>query len=311
MNKVDVAFHIGYHKTASSWLQQVYFPAHPEIEMIADSVAPWDDPLLRCLIATSDLKFNSQTCSDLLRERIVSSEKRVGSKCVSLVSAERLSGYPMSGGYDSFRIAERIHSVAPEAKIIIVVREQTRMISSVYKQMVSEGYPGRFSDMLHSSNWKTAGFDPGFYEYDTIINRYHSLFGKHNVLILPYELMRADSSEFMRRFCNFLEVDAFELPQEKKVVNISLSARYLNLVRYMNHFRSSEHNPFPVIKIPDVVRRLLMKFFAVTSRSSLARKDFMTEEQTTWITDYYRKSNERMNELVGIDYNDYPDRQRQ
>lgn len=303
---MDIAFHIGYHKTASSWLQQVYFPAHPAIAMIADSANPWDDPMLRCLIATSDRKFNSHLCSDVLNQKIVALEMRGGGKCVSLVSAERLSGHPISGGFDSFRIAERIHCVAPEARIVMVIREQIKMISSVYKQMVSEGYPGRFDDMLHSRNWKTVGFDPGFYEYDILIDKYHSLFGRHNVLVLPYELMCIDSGEFVRQLCSFLDVAVIDPPKNEQTINRSLPASRLNVIRFMNRFRRSELNPYPVFNIPEKMRKLLMKLIAVALRKSAVQQHFMTDEQRVWIADYYKESNERLSKLVGIDFSDYP-----
>ena len=305
---MDVAFHIGYHKTATSWLQQIYFTAHPGIEMIADSAAPWGDPLLRCLIATSDRKFNPQQCQDLLGQRVSALEASNSDNCVSVVSAERLSGYPMSGGFDSLSIAQRLHSVEPQAKIVMVVREQVEMISSVYKQMVSEGYPGRFSDMLHSRSWKTVGFDPAYFEYDILVNRYQSLFGKDNVLVLPYERMRSDSAEFIRQLCDFLDVAVIESPKAKKTINRSLADISLNMTRRMNHYRRSELNPYPVFNIPKRVRALLIKLISVASQMiPIVQQNFMSEQQKRWITDYYKDSNTRLNELTAINYNDRTD----
>lgn len=305
---MDVVFHIGYHKTASSWLQQIYFPAHPEIEMIADSVAPWDDPLLRSLIATSDRKFEPLQCKKLLAQNISALESSMSDNVVPVVSAERFSGYPLSGGFDSFSIARRIHSVEPQAKIIMLVRGQVEMISSVYKQMVSEGYPGRFSDMLHHTSWKTVGFDPAYFEYDILISKYHSLFGKKNVLVLPYELMRSDSKEFIRQLCDFLGVAAMQPPKTKRTINRSLTAFSLNMVRRMNYFRRSELNPYPVFNIPNGMRVLLMKLFVVVSQMLPAtHQDIMSKKQKQWIVDYYKDSNMRLNKLVAIDYNNCAD----
>ena len=45
-----------------------------------------------------------------------------------VLSAERLSGNPHSGGYDSLQTAERLHRLFPQAKVLVVVREQTEEI---------------------------------------------------------------------------------------------------------------------------------------------------------------------------------------
>ena len=51
---------------------------------------------------------------------------------VPVISHERLSGYPHSGGHDSKEIAHRLAAVFPNAKVVIVIREQKSMILSNY-----------------------------------------------------------------------------------------------------------------------------------------------------------------------------------
>jgi len=49
---MNLAFHIGCHKTGTTWLQQTYFNHHPDIQLLADPSKPWDNPFLRYLVAT-------------------------------------------------------------------------------------------------------------------------------------------------------------------------------------------------------------------------------------------------------------------
>jgi hypothetical protein len=67
-----------------------------------------------------------------------------------IVSFPRLSGHPYSGGYDSRPIADRIAQVFPEARILIVIREQRSTIVSTYKQYVHAGGEGRSSSTSSS-----------------------------------------------------------------------------------------------------------------------------------------------------------------
>lgn len=64
-----------------------------------------------------------------------------------VLSAERLSGNPHSGGYDSLQTAKRLHRLFPQAKVLVVVREQTEEILSCYNQYVRAGgvLPYRFA----------------------------------------------------------------------------------------------------------------------------------------------------------------------
>ena len=71
-----------------------------------------------------------------------------------MVSFPRLSGHPYSGGYDSRMIADRVAEVFPEARILIVIREQRSMIVSTYKQYVNAGGEARLST---SSSRRSSG----------------------------------------------------------------------------------------------------------------------------------------------------------
>ena len=61
---------------------------------------------------------------------------------VPVLSAERLSGNPDSGGYDSVHVAEYLAATFPEARVLIVIREQADMLVSGYERYVRNGGPG-------------------------------------------------------------------------------------------------------------------------------------------------------------------------
>jgi hypothetical protein len=58
---------------------------------------------------------------------------------IPMVSSERLSGNPHSGGYDSAVLAERLHQVFPGARVLVMIREQRSMILSSWAQYVRVG----------------------------------------------------------------------------------------------------------------------------------------------------------------------------
>ena len=244
-----VAVHIGFHKTATTWLQSEVFPRHPHLRTYVEGRV-WDDPFLRCIVADSDREFDAGRARTAYERGL----NRLGSLTpddVVVVSAERLSGHAASGGYDTIRIARRLHDVVPEARVLIVVRSQIDMIESEYRQLVGEGYRGRVSSLWATDAWKRVQFDVGHYEYDTLVLEYQRLFGPDNVAVFTYEGVLADRNRFLERLAKFFGVEPFNLGTDiaERDVHPGLPNRGLGLLRALNHLRRTELNPFPTIDL--------------------------------------------------------------
>jgi hypothetical protein len=287
----EVYFHIGYHKTGTTWLQQKFFTQHPGIINIGDSQNPWDDPFLGYLIGTSDRKFNRERCVELFKKQM---PETVETGKIILVSAERLSGHPFSGGYDCIRIAERIKNCFPEAKIMCVVRNQVDVINSVYKQMIYEGYPGNLENFLFSRSWKGTSFTLECYEYDLLIDKYRSLFGEENVLAITYEEMKINFENFLRIICNFLNIEYINLGDQEKRVNRSLSKRGLSIIRFLNYFRKSELNNTPLF----IIDRRVQKFTARILGLIPDKKNILSDAIRKQLIEYYHPSNEKLKKNI-------------
>ena len=158
---MKTTFHVGYHRTGTSWLQQICFSMHPQVTLISDFREPWRDSLLDYLIRTPAAKFDSRNCKEKLKQRISTGGNYTKDNAI-VVSSERLSGHPFSGGYDRFRIAERIQSIGEDVRIICVIRNQAKIMPSIYAQLIMEGYLGSLQSLWDCKCWKTAGFDRSF-----------------------------------------------------------------------------------------------------------------------------------------------------
>lgn len=296
-----IAFHIGYHKTGSTWLQQVYFRQHPRIHLIIDYLSPWTDPLLSCLIAVPDRKFDPCLCRYMFRGQTENVDGHADD--VLMISCERLSGHPFCGGYDDVRIAERIFTCWPEARVLCVVRDQVEMIESVYRQLVREGYPGNIESLFRSSNWKGVGFDLNYFEYDWLIRKYKTLFGMEHLCVLPYEMMSADLNGFIGEICQFLSVPPEPIRPEMATcrVNGSLSVAGSALLRSLNHFRKSELNPFPTVTLFETPGKQMSPFKNVMVRSLMhlsPQRTFISGKMEQQLRTYYQTSNRRLIETL-------------
>lgn len=283
----QIVFHVGLHKTGTTWLPRGYFSEHPEITMLSKSEEPWNDRLLNYLIQTREGKFNPENCRKMLFGLI---KKYSQENLNYVISAERLSGHPFSGGYGSFKIADRIKLAFPESKIIIVLRNQEEMLLSVYRQLVLEGYMGKFKDLINSVGWKTPVFSKGFFEYDLLVEKYISLFGKNNILILFFEELKISPNNFVAKINNFINLSSFQPSNINIKAHLTPDIRFIRAQRVVNKFRKSEYNMFPFVSFSNYFQRYLKK---VISLFLVFFKD-NHEFNTDWIRDYYSESNLRL-----------------
>jgi len=296
-----IVFHIGLHKTGSSWLQQHYFRAHPELQLLCDPTQPWDDPFLRSIIAVSDREFESSFSQSLLSKKLTVNPR----SRIPIVSSERLSGHPFSGGYDNFRIAERLRACCDNVQVICIVRNQPAIIYSVYKQLIIEGYPLTFDSLLNTAHWKSPGFDLSFFKYHLLIEKYFSLFGPENVCILPYELMHQHIDYFINLLSRFIGASDFHLKTSIGRQNVSLPNGIAERLRYLNYFKHSELNPCPLLKLHPRLHQLSFKVVRKIAALLPAPKKSLAGRNLRTIQDYYLESNKKLKKLVGWDFTDY------
>lgn len=246
--------HVGYHKTGSTWLQKVLFD-HPRSSLRSIGKEGRDSPV-RSLVSVPPLQFDADAMKALLTP-LTAEIARSGK--VPVVSFERLSGHPASGGYDSKEIAQRLAMVFPGGRILIVIREQQDIIASAYKQYVRAGgaLPLRwFLDPRMSLNTpRVPQFDFRFYEYHHLIRFYQTLFGEKQVLVLAQEQLRRDPAAFAAVVARFAGApmspdDLAALPLGSSL-NPALSPITIGILRRLNGFGvRGEYNQHPLVDLP-------------------------------------------------------------
>jgi hypothetical protein len=304
-----VLVHIGYHKTGTNWLQAVFFGD--------DSTGyrwlgkrPATHPVHR-LIRDRPLDFNpAATRSEF--EPLIEEAETAG--LVPVISFPRLSGHPYSGGYDSKEIADRVKAVFPDARILIVIREQRSMIASTCKQYVAAGgvaAPEDFLDPATERGWRVPGFDFAHFEYHRLIGYYRSLYGPDAVLALPYEQFVEDAPGFIQAIAHFAghpvpEDVLARLPYANRS-NQAQSALTIAVSRPLNRFgRRSDLNPTPLVEskllstLAKRVRRTDVRSpvtRALAARSEERLRNIVREA----IGDRYVESNRATAEMIGVD----------
>jgi hypothetical protein len=232
--------HIGYHKAASTWLQQRLF-AHPATGFRV----PWSfDEVIDHLVRPHPLAW------DVAAARARLAAPRPGDT-VTVISNEELSGNPHAGGLLSTTIARRLAEVFPDARILIVIRRQVDMLVSTYKQYVRRGgvLPPRRYFEPPAAYFRMPTYRPTHHEYHRLIARYHDLFGADRVLVVPVEHLAGNPRAFVSRIVEHAGArDPGILPDE--VMRASLSALTTSMQRVLNRWlQRDDVNPAGLVRL--------------------------------------------------------------
>ena len=302
-----VLVHIGYHKTGSTWLQQRLFSAREA----GFGVVVRQSKVKRSMVAPDDFEFDAARCREAYQPRIDMMERR---GVVPVISAERLSGR-LGWPDDGARMAERLARVVPEARVLVVLREQRSMLLSTYGQYVKMGGMldlRRFLDRPVA--WKEWPCDLRRYKYERLVGYYHKLFGRERVLALTYEELKADPAVFVRAVVDFggakPQPGALERVQVAERVNESWPPAALAAKRWANWLVRETRNPWAAFDAAgwagSAMNEVVRAFGSRVPRSTnerLARE--MLSTVAVAVGDYYRESNARTSELTGLELAKY------
>lgn len=253
---MTVFIHIGYPKTATSWLQKAILPRNPQIAFwhVRTPQHAW----LEEIVTAHEFAFDAQ------RLRSSYAERRANATAQTIgISWESFSGDPFAGGYDSHRNAVRLHAVFPEAKIVVFIRNQFDMIDSLYRQYVQEGGACSLHRFLQLHFPSRVSFSLDHLCYDRLLRCYQDLFGSENVYVGLYEQLRASPQSTMDDLYEFVGVDPYAYDQDtlQTRINPGLSFISLHIARIANRFVGSWVNPAAIVPFVKArhVRRVLQR----------------------------------------------------
>lgn len=297
----DTTIHIGYHKTGSTFLQKKIFPALPinqvlipNVKYLAETVTYNPQHFLTTLGNQYDLHTHPQT--------IISQETLSG----------RGDGNPM---WDKFLIAQRLHQTFPDARILIVIRNQFDYIMSLYTfRVVIRGL-----ERQSLSDYLTEKFDrlSEKLQYHKLVACYQALFTKKRVLVLPYEQLVTGHQQFVQHILDFMQIDTTVQYNTQKVNKGTRNLRILQANRLIN---------YPISATTDRLRQ--RKILSHRGYITFANKYFYLKRQvinpifqkiwgnhannltfdTTWQAPFlpiFQQSNHKLAQLIDVDLPQY------
>ena len=237
IDDIELFIHVGYPKTATTWMQNHVYRDEPSLLQIGDKYKLSDWGLH--LVAAHDLDFDP--------EFVVQHVLKIVAQCNQrkvVISWEHLLGDSAFNSDGLVRIANRLKACFPNAKIIFYIREQLSLIRSLYAQYVQEGGTWKLEDFLSLDYPYRVGFNPVYLDYFKVASLYCDLFGRSNVYVQTYELLKQTPENEIERLFRWMQVVSDRpfsaLSTEHK--NVSLSRQTLALLRLINYVIPSRFN---------------------------------------------------------------------
>ncbi len=303
MNSQQFIFHIGMPKTATSFLQKNFYPQLDLAYLGKHYDSPIDSKKRDKEIAEAFKKIFFRQPYQVSDEEYENIRSLIPKESTTILySNEEMVGSYKVSFCNGYQVAHHIKKGFPDAKIIYIFRRQDQFLESLYRQSLRLGYSlsvKRFLNykkgVFRTDAYNTAGsIDLESFNYLKILRFYTDLFGKDNVLFLPYEMLKENRKLFLERICEFMETE-YRDPISKEQTNIRDNYLLLSLLRILNTFISKRvQNRINDILFINRIGRLINRIpFDPPFLDSDIRKKIM---------EYYRASNRRLSTEFGMDY---------
>src|SRR5262245_3230844 len=296
-----VLIHIGYSRTGTTWLQNFLFNRGA-----GPFWAPEEDKkaFIQRIVRPNSLKFDP----DPVREhyaQLLATELPRGR--IPVVTNERLSGSVLSGGSDTKEIADRLHAIFHDARILICVREQADMIRSSYNNYLNAGGSCSIEKFLEPPRrpFRLPHFDYEYFAYDALVSYYRRLFGENRVLVLPCEWFRKAPQDYVARILKFCELQTVLTLPFARQMKSSISPFFYPLIRRLNPFiKDDPANGFSGWAIPRLEHYVMGPLVKLDARLPNSWRGRATTKLMVRIRgrlgDRYVESNRRLQAMTDI-----------
>jgi len=279
--KADV-LHIGYPKAASTFVVR-FLEGHPEITVDQFQLS-------HLLKSTGTFALSEKPCFNKIH---VSKDENVAESVCVIGEIKNWQRYVyVPGAWDRVKndiivdpaeAASRLHKVHPQARVLLLIREQADWLQSVYKYVMSQlpWNQRSFADYCTTPSGVVL-LQAG--HFDQTIRAYIDVFGSRRVCVLRFEDIVAAPERFAAELCTFIGVSERTIPQVRENethAQIARIQRFFPMIERLPRGVKSALKPHAMRLIPG------------------ARGAILSSREIRMVRSIYAASNQRTEKLIG------------
>ena len=292
--KKDIIIHIGFPKTGTTSLQNSIFSRISSVHYVGNPTALSNykqRKLLRTITDLDDYEFfqNLKHHKEQANLTIQTEKEKI------IISDEAFSvGSAHEGNVDQMRICQRLKLLFPQAKILICIREQEKLLISYYTQLFKNINPLQRID-IPFEQWllrqkqllEYANIFKKF-DYWRIYRIYSQIFEKSKIKVIVFEKLIQDLSVLDKVIgIDISENHRLEHNNRKLTKGEMFLQRLVSSHKYMSSINTL---------IPTFLRNTLKSFLKLTPSFNVAH----TSENSRFIQQYYKESNRLLDKELDL-----------
>lgn len=231
--------HIGANKTASTTLQRALFANHTGLHYLGEDGNGYHNykDIVNSMVLDDDLYYQEAQCVKLFKDAL---SKKTDKTFIYSNEDVMTSNIPTL-------CAKRLKGLMPDAKVLLVIRNQFTAIPSMYVNhgaFLKPAPPSYYRKHVGFSDWMQSemmfikyGHLASFF-YSKLISVYEDLFGMNNIHILMFEDFIYNKEQFIRDLSAILDIDYNESMSliHKRHERRRITKRMLNYNRFRTSF---------------------------------------------------------------------------
>ena len=290
---MSIFFHIGLHKTGSTYLQKTIFSSIKNTIYISYFKNKKYFNEVENFQKFNYFFFEKKKIKNLFKLNNI--KKNV------IISSEQFSGngdyHAIGGGKHLFNHFYFIKKFFPKAKIILILRNQKDLMLSFYKDEVARGLTLSYEKwMINQISYDSITY----LRYDKIINVLTKVFGKKNLVIDFYEDIFRDKKS-MKKFLKQISSEKISINFNNLKINKSMNENLLGLNRIMNYLIKTKLNTqsltgsYEYLKTHNFLR---YKLFPFISKILPDRNNKLNIKKFPYLIKIFRDSNKNLEKIL-------------
>ncbi len=262
MFNYEIYIHLGLHKTATTFLQNVFFPSLNKDEVLYINLRKENMEFLNYILLTNQLTYSDEKAKHLFFNKI---DNYLKTKTKIVISDEQFSGSPWNDVADRKTYFDRLNNIFRHAKYILILRDEEEIVQSLYLQYIKGGGSCNWKKFLNYKKHPLTFSLKSFIDYKTYVNYIIQKSKIDYLKIMRYDLLKNEPHLFLNNILDFIGHERYEKSKIDNLATIkknqSLTPITAKILIFFNKLCKSERQPFLLFpsKIRDAILHILLK----------------------------------------------------